>query len=214
MGLACEALQSATLWANPKRLCEGGWRLANPEDQALLASIAGGEERALEMLYDRYERILYGFAMRTMANPALAEEVVQDVFLKIWRGAGRYDPQQGKVSTWVLSICRHTAVDKLRAMRHLSESRGPEELDIIEDPNANVAGDVEHRFVAAEVGRALHALPVEQREVIELMYFKGMTQNEISQAQGLSLGTVKGRARLALKKLHELLPASRKEADA
>jgi len=175
-------------------------RLEEPADETLLAGLAAGQLEALDILYDRYRSMAFGIARRITTDDGLAEDVVQEAFLGAWRAADRYVPGKGSVRTWLLSIVHHRAIDAVRRRRPESELpaeqegfRTPEPL-VMPDVWGEVAGNLDRETVLA----ALATLPEVQRETLELAYFSGLTQVEISDRTGVPLGTVKGRVRLAL----------------
>ncbi|KRW91321.1 RNA polymerase sigma24 factor [Alicyclobacillus tengchongensis] len=175
-------------------------------DDMLLSAIVEGRRDAMEELYDRFAGFVYSFAYRAVGNASAAEEIVQDVFVKVWRMADRYDASLGKVSTWLLSIARNAAIDHHR--RH----RRHELVQIADGVLPEVADDAptpewvaEQADIRQRVRQALSQLPLDQKQIVEMMYFRGYTQQEISECLGISLGTVKSRARLAMAKLRERL---------
>ncbi len=173
-----------------------------------VAQMARGERSALERLYDRYAAVVYGLALRILGSAADAEEVVQEVFLQAWREAARFDAARGTPRTWLLTLARTRAIDALR-----SASRGIRRTETaltwdVADPQSNRADEVGDRQIV--VG-AIARLSFQQREVLELAYYQGMTQTEIAARTGLPLGTVKTRVRSALERLREVIsprPAS------
>lgn len=172
----------------------------------LMRQVAAGEIGGLEALYDRYHAVAYALALRITTETGLAEDVVQDSFLGVWRNAGRYAELKGSVRGWLLAIVRHRAIDALRrrragvALGDETDAALPVALTI-PDPWPEVAG----RLEAEQVRRALTSLPPAQREVIELAYFDGLTQREIADRTRAPLGTVKSRMRLGLVALREQL---------
>jgi RNA polymerase sigma factor (sigma-70 family) len=182
-------------------------RLEDPADETLLAALAAGRLEALDILYDRYRSMAFGIARRITADDALAEDVVQEAFLGAWRAADRYVPGKGSVRTWLLSIVHHRAIDAVRRRRPVSElpaeQEGARTLEplVMPDVWGEVAGNLDRDAVLA----ALATLPEVQRETLELAYFSGLTQVEISDRTGVPLGTVKGRVRLALMALRREL---------
>ncbi len=164
------------------------------------------ESWALAELYDRYARLVFSLALKVLNDRASAEEMVQEVFAKVWRGAGDYTPERGKFSSWLIGITHHRCIDELRRrrVRPVTESTD-------EEPLLELAGDddpAEAAFYSLErarVRRALSKIPTEQRVVIELAFFEGLTHQEIAQRCGEPLGTVKTRVRLGMQKLKELL---------
>jgi RNA polymerase sigma-70 factor, ECF subfamily len=175
-------------------------------DTELGEQIAAGNSRALEQLYDRYGALSYSVAVRLLGDPAKAEDVVQDVFLRLWNGAGQFDTARGSLRTWVLAAIRNRSIDYLRGRgaHERREREIPEHVEAVgggSDPWQEVAQSLEQEAVRG----ALQALPPEQRQAIELAYFGGYTQREIAEMIRVPLSTVKGRMRLGLEKLHSYL---------
>ena len=176
-------------------------RSASPTDdadRAVLALVNAGQLDALQELYDRYRVMAYSIALRITSDASLAEDVVQDAFLGVWRNASRYVEGRGSVKTWVLAIVHHRAVDAVRRRRPTTEL--PEREDIpppqltVPDIWPDVAAELDRAGIAA----ALATLSPAQREAIELAYWGGLTQQEIAERTGAPLGTVKSRVRLGL----------------
>src|SRR5436190_11820461 len=183
-------------------------RTASPTDdadQAALALVTAGQLDSLQELYDRYRVMAYSIALRITSDAALAEDVVQDAFLGVWRNAGRYVEDRGSVKTWILSIVHHRAVDAVRRRRPTTEL--PEREDVpptalqLPDLWPDVAAGLDREEIAAAMG----TLSQVQREAIELAYWGGLTQQEISDRTGTPLGTVKSRVRLGLLSLRRAL---------
>jgi RNA polymerase sigma-70 factor (ECF subfamily) len=172
-------------------------------DSALVARCAGGDEGALAQLYDRYSSVSFGLAMRIVRDAALAEDVVQEAFLAVWRGASRFDESRSKVSTWLLSLVHHKAVDLVRREEARPKAAGEDAPERPDD--ADVARDVVRADDAAAVRRALVQLTAPQRQVLELAYFGGLTQSELAEHLGEPIGTIKSRTHAALGRLRELL---------
>jgi RNA polymerase sigma-70 factor, ECF subfamily len=174
------------------------------EAKNLLAQIAAGDRMALSQLYDRYARTIYAIAWKSLNSVEDCEEIVLDVFAQVWRIADRFDPAKGSVEQWIFTLARSRIMDRLRKLQRLYKvneaiSSGKE----IEFPTASV-----DPIEAVEIGErrqqvvaALARIPSEQRQVIELAYYQGLTHTEIAARTGLSLGTVKTRLRLGLSKL-------------
>lgn len=186
----------------------GSLRVASPADDAdrqVLAELGAGRLDALEILYDRYRAMAYAIALRITADPTLAEDVVQDAFLGVWRHADRYAEGRGSVKTWLLSIVHHRAIDAVRRRRPASDLPDPE----LPSPPQLVVGDVwpevAGRLDAEQVRAAMTRLSDVQREAIELAYWGGLSQSEIATRTGAPLGTVKSRMRLGLATLREAL---------
>jgi RNA polymerase sigma-70 factor (ECF subfamily) len=183
-------------------------------DGALVRRMAAGDESALGLLYDRWSPLLHSVARRIVADPDDAEEVLEEAFWQAWRQAARYEEGRGGVSTWLTMIVRSRALDRVRARGRLREERWeniPEPIagdaDGAVSPDAAAEQDEQRRLIAAAVAQ----LPPDQRETVELAYFRGMSQSEIAAKLGQPLGTVKTRARLALQKLRESLVVFREE---
>ncbi|HYB02059.1 MAG TPA: sigma-70 family RNA polymerase sigma factor [Ktedonobacteraceae bacterium] len=181
---------------------------SEPTDEELLSAICRGEESALEVLYERYHRYAYALACRILRDPLASEDIVQDAFLSIWRKASSYQAQHGSVQSWVQAIVRHRAIDKIRASAHRNYQWTPLQAEHEQDPPSEQP-DVWEQAWQSEQHRIIHEvmvqIPSEQREVIELAYFGGLTHAEISQQRQIPLGTVKGRMRLGLQKMKALL---------
>jgi RNA polymerase sigma-70 factor, ECF subfamily len=178
-------------------------------DEDLMRLVQRAEPDAFATIYDRHSGAAFSLAYRMCGKRALAEDVVQDAFLSIWRSGGRYDARRGSVRTWILGITHHRAIDTLRRgivqERHRASDEGIEErLEADERTDLEVA----RRQEAAEVRGALEDLPEEQRRAIELAYFGGFSQSEIARMLELPIGTVKGRMRLGLEKMRGRLDPS------
>jgi RNA polymerase sigma factor (sigma-70 family) len=180
-----------------------------------MRQVAAGEIGGLESLYDRYHGMAYALALRITTETGLAEDVVQDSFLGVWRNAGRYAETKGSVRGWLLAIVRHRAIDAMRR-RRAAVALGEEAEEVL--PTAltlpDIWPEIAGRLDAEDVRRALTVLPPAQREVIELAYFDGLTQREIAGRTGAPLGTVKSRMRLGLVALREQLVDQKAGADA
>lgn len=176
-------------------------------DDELLAAVARREQWALAELYDRYATVLYTLAFRILGSASPAQDVVQEAFLTAWRKAELYSQKRGNVRTWLIVLCRNLAIDHYRAkMRKVSRHV---ELDTVGEILIEHDQSPAEAAVAREEGRllrqALEQLPGEQREVIELAYFRGLSQSEIAEETKTPLGTVKTRTRQALMKLRGFL---------
>jgi RNA polymerase sigma factor (sigma-70 family) len=170
-------------------------------DEALLNAIANGAVWAMESLYQRYSRILYSLAYRLVADHQVAEDLLQDAFLAIWRRSTSYSPQTGAARSWLISILHHRAIDHLRRVRRRSTlQEAPLEEIALDETTAfpDVWEDVWRSVKSSQVRAALMKIPAEQRLVIELAYFQGWTHTEIAEGVQIPLGTVKARLRLGL----------------
>ncbi len=174
-------------------------------DAAILARIVARDPRGIELLYDRFAGVAFAVAYRLIGERGRAEDVVQEAFLNVWRHGATYDTRRGTVRAWLLTVVHHRAVDVRRSMRAKAGADtaldDAPHLTARDDTLGAVVRGMEHE----RVRRALDALPPEQRQIVDLAYFGGLSQTEISARTGIPLGTVKGRTRLALGKLRDLL---------
>ena len=172
----------------------------------LMRRIAAGDAAALSELYDLSSRYVYGICLKVLRNPADAEEVTLDVYTQAWRQAARFDADRGEPLAWLLMLARSRAIDRLRARGGVR--RHEEDFDQVRD-FASTLLDPESGSALAQrastVRTALAGLPAEQREVIELAYFQGLTHTEIAEKLAQPLGTAKSRIRLALTRLRRAL---------
>ena len=179
-------------------------------DEQLMTNLDGPEvEVALSTLYDRYSRTVYGVGLKILGDRSTVEELVQDVFLKVWRSSRTFDPSRSSFSTWLYRVTRSAAIDLYRKRAHKVHPVPNGELhvaaarDFSEDPQKMV----DESWLSWRVSRALEVLDAPHREVIELAYFGGLSQREISTRTGMPLGTVKSRTTSAFKSLRrELAP--------
>ncbi|HEX8151428.1 MAG TPA: sigma-70 family RNA polymerase sigma factor [Pyrinomonadaceae bacterium] len=187
---------------------------ARPEqdelDAGLLRAVARGDEAAFARVYDRYAPILLGLMLRILRSRPEAEDVLQEVFLQVWQQARSFDPARGRAFTWLATLARSRAIDRLRAV----DSRERAAQRSAEDglpPAAAAHGWADEEAIRAERAEAVRAalaeLPEEQRQVLVLAYLDGMSQSEIAAAKNQPLGTVKTRTRTGLKKLSDTLRA-------
>ena len=172
-------------------------------DEALLQRLADGDVSALGSVYDRYAPIVNGLALRILRDTGEAEDVVQDVFVQVWREAARFDRGRGSPQSWVCMIARSRALDRLRRRRARREEGGDAAEEAAAQPTAS------EPILAVAMGRALGNLPVEQRQPLELAYYEGLTQTEIAARLQEPLGTIKTRMRTGLLRLREFLASSR-----
>ncbi len=178
----------------------------NQELAGLIAKTARGDEEALGALYDYTSPQLYGLALRVLDDPAAAEEVVLDVYMQVWKQASKFDSSRGKAIVWLAVLTRSRAIDRLRSGQ--TERSRRESLDIVKeerDPSADPEVSVARKEQRDFVQRALASLAPEQREVIELAYYGGLSHSEIASKIGEPLGTVKTRVRLGMMKLRNFL---------
>lgn len=175
-------------------------------DSALIERMMAADESALSVLYDRYSAMLFGMLMRILNDRQAAEEVLQDLFLQLWRNAGRFDAGRGSLPAWLMVIGRNRAISRLRGRRDrevLEEEEG-DFASTFASPQ-NIEDEAARAQLARSVATALEKLPAEQRQAIELAYFEGMTQSEIAAKTATPLGTVKTRVRTAMQTLRQVL---------
>jgi RNA polymerase sigma-70 factor, ECF subfamily len=188
---------------------------SNAEDVALIRRMCDADETALGALYDHWMRSLYSLVFHLLKDADEAEDVVEETFWQAWRKASSYEPSRGAVSTWLLTIGRRRALDRLRAKGRRREEPFTRESGVLADTAASdldPSANLEASERRARVLAALRELPEEQREVLDLGYFQGLSQTEIADATGQPLGTVKTRMRLAMQKLREPLSMYRESA--
>ena len=184
--------------------------LTHLSDEAVVAIAARGEEAGLAELYDRYGRVAYGLALRIVRDPSLAEDAVQEAFLTVWRSAARFSAERAKASTWILTFVHRRSVDLVRR----EERRRTEPLEDEDAASAPATDEVAWlRLERERVQTALRALPDQQREALELAYYGGFTQSELSDRLGQPLGTIKSRMFAGLGRLRELLAEPHYESE-
>lgn len=179
-------------------------------DEVLAAQVAGGDSAALEALYDRHASTVLGLALKIVADRALAEDLLQETFWRVWKSADTFQPQRGSFTSWLFRIARNLAIDAYRRRNVRPQAMpdgeaGESVLDQTPDPDMDVANQAQASLQTKQVRAALVSLSGVQRQVIEMAYFYGMTRQEIAEATGEALGTIHTRARLALQKLREEL---------
>jgi RNA polymerase sigma factor (sigma-70 family) len=187
---------------SPLNMVEG------PSDIELVRKLGEADGAALSQLYQRFGRPCYSLARRICADEGLAEDVVQEVFLTLWRDPTRFDPSRGSFATWLLTLIHHKAVDAVRRestirRRMVAAPEAGEDWSPNPVPGADQAAMA--RVAAGQVRAALHRLPAEQRQALALAYFGGHTQREIAVLTGVPLGTVKSRMFTAVQRLRSLL---------
>jgi len=175
---------------------------SHDNDIELLKAIAGKDDAALGQLYDRYRLILFGVLMRILNNREEAEDVLQEVFLQVWRRAADFDEKRGRPFTWLVTLARSRGIDRLRSLasRERVAVAGASEMP---DEVSDAANDAIQSERVGVVKSALAELPEDQRKPLVLAYFDGLTQSEIATKLDLPLGTVKTRMRTAMNKLRE-----------
>ncbi len=180
--------------------------LAASNDAALVRQIADHHAEALGELFNRYASTLLGLARRILGNTADAEELVQEVFVHVWNQGGRYDAGRSSVSTWLVLITRSRAIDRLRSRKVVERTHdAAHQEDPLEHTSPEGADNVFMQERRARVRREMEKLPPEQREVLEMAFYGGLTQTQIASEAEIPLGTVKTRTLLAMKKLRNAL---------
>lgn len=177
-------------------------------DEALVTRVARGDSAALEVLYDRYASRVLGISLKIVGDQALAEDILQETFWRVWQSAATYQSQLGAFAGWLFRIARNLSIDAYRRRnvrpQIMMNTRGEDSVPVLEetpDPDMDVAEQAQAILTNRQIRNALASLPDVQRQVIELAYFYGMTRQEIAEATGEALGTIHTRARLALQKL-------------
>ncbi len=187
-------------------LAADGAAVPGASDAALIERLATrADAEALAELYDRYQALMYGLAMRITSDARMAQDVVQEAFTGVWRNAACYSPVRATVRTWILSITHHRAVDLVRRRRRTVELPASTETVAEALTVLEVWPEVARSFDAAAIRGAIAQLPDAQREAIELAYFEGLTQVQIAERTQSPLGTIKSRVRLGLLTMRRLL---------
>lgn len=168
-----------------------------------MSRLKGKDRTALDYLYHHYSGALYGVVYRVLQKEDIAEEVLQDIFLKIWNKIDQYDATKGKLFTWMLNIARNQAIDKTRS-REISKSQKTRAIENVVS-RVEAQAPVEQRVEDIGVKALITGLPAEQQFVVEYLYFKGYSQSELAEAFNIPLGTVKTRLRLAMQSLRATL---------
>ncbi len=179
-----------------------------PSDEQYVALLRGPKaEAALSALYDRYSTTVFGVGLKILGEHSLAEDLLQEVFFKVWRSSGTFDPSRSSFSTWLYRVTRSVALDlyRKRKRRVSLVAEGDSYLEASRDYSAEPQRVVDGSWLAWQVTRALEALDASHREVIDLAYFEGLSQREISERTGVPLGTVKSRTASAFKSLRREL---------
>lgn len=171
-------------------------------DSALVERMMMGDESALATVYDRYAAMIFGMLVRMLRDRQAAEEILQDLFFELWRGASRFDASRGSLPAWLMVIARNRALSRLRTRQHREI---PEDIEAFPAnavaSSVNLEDDSERNLLMEKLRTAMASLPSEQREAVELTYFEGMTQSEIAARTGSPLGTVKSRVRAGMQSL-------------
>lgn len=171
-------------------------------DMTLVSGLRSGNESAIASLYDRYSSIVYSVALRVLGDTGAAEDVLQEVFLQLWRNPASFDSARGNMGPWLSVIARNRAIDALRKRRPETDID-----DVVVTAPVNLAEEAERAQAAGKVRAALAGMPEAQRKALELAYFEGMTHTEIAQKTGEPLGTIKTRIRAGLMALRKVVTA-------
>ena len=182
------------------------------QEAELLLRIRAKDERAIEALYERYSGPLYSLAYQVTGADRFAQEVVQEVFVAVWKEAGRFDPTRGALSSWLFSLARHKAIDLVRKEANVRRHTADVDLEFREADD-DVDQEAWLRLRRDAVREAITHLPDDQRTALELAFFRGLTHVEVSETLGIPLGTAKTRIRTALLKLRDILGQSISEID-
>jgi RNA polymerase sigma-70 factor, ECF subfamily len=182
------------------------------EERLLVAKVQSGDFEALELLYERYSRQAFGLALKILNATEAAEDAVQDAFLRFWKQPGSFDPARGRFATWLMSVVHNLCIDQIRRRRStvvsLDREESQEQVANVIDDSTPVEEEVWLGMQRNIIQSVLSRLPAEQRAVIELAYFKGMTHQEIAEQTGQPLGTIKSRIRHGLLKLRDLVKSA------
>lgn len=184
----------------------GKLKIRDDDWAALIKRVADGDQSALTALYDSTSRLVFGLILRVVGDRATAEEVVLDVYTQVWRQAANYDTKRGAPLAWIMTIARTRGIDRLRSSRH--DTQNKDSLDSIGEARSTSASPEENTVLSERrnlVRSALDLLSAEQREVIELAYYSGLSHSEIALKLNQPLGTVKTRTRLGMMKLRDTL---------
>jgi RNA polymerase sigma-70 factor (ECF subfamily) len=172
------------------------------DDAALLALVQKGDEYAMASLFDRYSKVVYSVALRVLRDPASAEDVLQEVFMQIWRNPNGFIATRGSLGGWLAVVARNRSIDALRRKRPSEQVD-----DMALASNYNLADEAERNSLMEKARGVIHQLPIEQRKTLEMAFFDGLTHSEIAEMTGDPLGTVKTRIRSALTTLRKAFTA-------
>jgi len=171
-------------------------------DAAVLSAIRLGDENAMAALYDRYSAVVYSVALRVLGDTGAAEDVLQEVFMQLWRNPGLFDSSRGSLGPWLAVIARHRAIDGLRKRRPETDI-----ADVVVSVEPDMAGAAERARAMEKVRGTLGSMPSTQRQALEMAYFEGLSHSEISAKTGEPLGTIKTRIRAGLLALRKAFAA-------
>jgi RNA polymerase sigma-70 factor (ECF subfamily) len=163
------------------------------DDQSLLALVRKGDEQAMAALFDRYSKVVYSVALRVLRDPAAAEDVLQEIFMQVWRNPGSFTSTRGSLGGWLAVVARNRSIDTLRRRRPTDSVD-----DVVLASSSNIAVEAERNSLMERARSVIATLPGEQRKTLEMAFFDGLTHSEIAELTGDPLGTVKTRIRSAL----------------
>jgi RNA polymerase sigma-70 factor, ECF subfamily len=175
---------------------------AMTSDLALVKAIGSGDQSAMAALYDRYSSIVYSVALRVLQDTGAAEDVLQDIFMQLWRNPGAFDANRGNMAAWLAVIARHRAIDTLRRRRPENSLE-----DVVVVVESDLASDTDRARAMEKVRGAIQVMSPPQRSALEMAYFEGLTHVEIAEKTGEPLGTIKTRIRAGLLSLRKVLAA-------
>ena len=182
------------------------------EEAALLARIAQGDERAIEVLHEQFSGAVYSIALRVTRAERFAQEVTQDVFMTVWRSPDRFDPRRGALGPWLLTLARNKSIDLLRRETVVRKRTADVDLEFAPAPD-DVHDQVWRGLRRERLQQSIAQLPDDQRRALELAFVAGLTQVEVAEKEGIPLGTAKSRIRMALLKLRDELGSSLADAN-
>lgn len=182
-------------------------------DEALMAAVEQRDRQAFEELYDRYARMIFSFAVKQVGDRQRAEEIVQDLFSKLWHSNVHYDPTRSAIRTWLLVITKRLCIDYLRKTNPATQAGPIDEMDYALEASHEHGPErtAEQKELQQTISIAIDSLPEDQKQIVRQMYFQGKTQQELADELGIPIGTVKSRLRLAMTKLRKSLVAERLE---
>ena len=175
---------------------------SSQDDAALLALVKSGDEHAMASLFDRYSKVVYSVALRVLRDPASAEDVLQEIFMQIWRNPDGFIATRGSLGGWLAVVSRNRSIDALRRKRPTDQID-----DMALASPYNLANEAERNSMIEKARGVIYKLPVEQRKTLEMAFFDGLTHSEIAEMTGDPLGTVKTRIRSALTTLRKAFQA-------
>ena len=169
-------------------------------DSSLVVRIRAGDESAMAQVYDRYSQIVYSVALRVLADTGSAEDVMQEIFMQLWRNPQSFDGNRGSMGAWLAVITRHRAIDHLRKRKPETDIE-----DITVSVDTNLENETEKNIFLAKVRGLLASMPVDQRKALEMAFFEGLTHSEVAAKMGEPLGTIKTRIRTGLMAMRKAL---------